>query len=75
MPVPRDLLTYTGAPLPAGVDPQQAFRWDQNAEFIAAIQEGRPAVPSFHDGARVQAVIEAIVTSAAEGRSVEVASA
>ena len=75
MPVPADLLTYTGAPLPPGVDPQQAFRWDQNAEFITAIQEGRPAVPSFHDGARVQAVVEAIVTSAAEGRSVEVASA
>jgi predicted dehydrogenase len=75
MPVPADLLTYTGAPLPPGVDPQQAFRWDQNAEFIAAIHEGRPAVPSFHDGARVQAVVEAIVTSAAEGRSIEVASA
>jgi predicted dehydrogenase len=75
MPVPADLLTYTGAPLPPGVDPQQAFRWDQNAEFITAIQEGRPAVPSFHDGARVQAVVEAIVTSAAERRSVEVASA
>jgi predicted dehydrogenase len=75
MSVPADLLTYTGAPLPPGVDPQQAFRWDQNAEFIAAIHEGRPAVPSFHDGARVQAVVEAIVTSAAEGRSIEVASA
>jgi predicted dehydrogenase len=74
MSVPADLLTYTGAPLPPGVDPQQAFRWDQNAEFIAAIHEGRPAVPSFHDGARVQAVVEAIVTSAAERRSVEVAS-
>ena len=46
-----------------------------NAEFIAAIQERRPAVPSFDDGARVQAVVEAIVTSAAEGRSIEVASA
>ena len=32
-------------PLPAGVDPQQAFRWDQDAEFIAAIREGRPAFP------------------------------
>jgi predicted dehydrogenase len=75
MPVPRDLLTYAGGPLPAGVDPQKAFRWDQNAEFISAIQEGRPAVPSFHDGVRVQAAVEAIVTSAAEGRRVEVASA
>ena len=47
----------------------------QSSEFITAIQEGRPAVPSFHDGARVQAVVEAIVTSAAERRSVEVGSA
>jgi predicted dehydrogenase len=74
MAVPRELLTYTGERLPADVDPQQAFRGDQDAEFIAAIQEGRPAVPSFHDGARVQAVIEAIVASAAERRSVEVQS-
>jgi len=73
--IPADLLTYTGAPLPAGTDPQQAFRWDQDLEFIAAIQENRPAVPSFDDGARVQAVTEAIVASAAEGRSVEVPSA
>jgi predicted dehydrogenase len=75
LPVPRDLLTYTGERLAAGVDPQQAFRWDQDAEFITAIREDRPAVPSFHDGARVQAVIEAIVASAAVGRSVEVPSA
>ena len=75
MPVPRELLTYTGAPLPAGIDPQQAFRWDQDAEFIAAVQENRPAVPSFHDGVRVQAVMAAIVESAVEGRSVEVPSA
>jgi predicted dehydrogenase len=72
MPVPADLLTYTGEALAAGVDPQQAFRWDQDVEFIAAIREGRPCTPSFHDGARVQAVIEAIVTASAERRSVAV---
>ena len=70
--VPRELLTYTGEPLPDGVDPQQAFRWDQDAEFIAAIQQGRPAVPSFHDGARAQAVIEAIVSSARTQTAVDV---
>jgi predicted dehydrogenase len=72
MTVPPDLLAYTGEPLSAGVDPQQAFRWDQDAEFIAAIREGRPCVPSFHDGARAQAVIEAIVASNAERRSIDV---
>ena len=70
-----DLQTYAGRPLAPGTDPQQAFRWDQDLEFIGAIQENRPAVPSFHDGTRVQAVTEAIVASAAEGRSVEVPSA
>ena len=42
------------------------------AEFVAAIRERRPCVPSFHDGARVQAVIEAIVSAAASRRSVDV---
>jgi predicted dehydrogenase len=72
MAVPHDLLTYTGKPLAADIDPQQAFRWDQDAEFIAAIEDSRPAVPSFHDGARVQAVMEAIVASAAARRSIDV---
>lgn len=72
MPVPPELRTWSGRPLEAGVDPLQAFRWDQNAEFIAAIREQRPCVPSFHDGVRVQEVMDAIVRSAAEGRAVEV---
>jgi predicted dehydrogenase len=70
--VPDDLLSYGGGPLSAGVDPQQAFRWDQDAEFIAAIREGRPCVPTLHAGARVQAVIEAIVAAAASRGSVDV---
>jgi predicted dehydrogenase len=72
LPVPQDLLSFAGGPPPAGVDPQQAFRWDQDAEFVAAIRERRPCVPSFHDGARVQAVIEAIVSAAVSRRSVDV---
>jgi predicted dehydrogenase len=71
MQVPEDLIAFD-PPLPAGVDPLTAFRWWQNAEFIAAIREGRPAVPSFHDGVRAQAVIDAIVRSAAERREVDV---
>jgi predicted dehydrogenase len=72
IPVPRTSLTYTGASLDAGLDPLQAFRWDQNAEFLAAIREGRSCVPSFHDGVRVQEVMDAIVQSAAERRGVPV---
>lgn len=72
IPVPAGSLTYAGTPLDAGIDPLQAFRWDQNAEFLTAIRDGRPCVPSFHDGVRVQEVMDAIVRSAAEGRRVEV---
>jgi predicted dehydrogenase len=72
LPVPANQLTFSGAPPDPGVDPLQAFRWDQNAEFIAAIQERRPCTPSFHDGVRVQEVMDAIVLSAAEGRAVHV---
>jgi predicted dehydrogenase len=72
MPVPPAALTYSGEPLEPGLDPLQAFRWDQNAEFIEAIRDGRPCVPSFHDGVRVQEVVDAIVESARERRSVAV---
>jgi predicted dehydrogenase len=72
IPVPPSSMTYSGQALGAGIDPLQAFRWDQNAEFIGAIREGRPCVPSFHDGVRVQEVMDAIVESATERRSVAV---
>ena len=70
--VPDEWLTYSGAALEAGIDPQQAFRWDQNLEFVSAIREGRPCTPSFHDGVRVQEVMEAILQSAREGIAVTV---
>lgn len=41
-----------------------SFRYDQAFEFIDAIRNGRPCVPSFHDGARTQAVMDAAVRSA-----------
>jgi predicted dehydrogenase len=39
------------------------FRYDQAWEFYDAIRSGRPATPSFHDGARAQAVMDAAVRS------------
>jgi predicted dehydrogenase len=36
------------------------------AEFVSAIREDRPAAPNFHDGLRVQEVIDAVLKSAAE---------
>jgi predicted dehydrogenase len=71
--VPAEFRKVPGAPRDAGSgDPLQTFRYDQAYEFIAAIREGRPCRPSFLDGVRVQAVMDAMVRSAREGRSVAV---
>jgi len=70
--VPAEFTRWEGATLEAGVDPQVAFRWIQDAEFVAAIRESRPASPSFHDGARVQAVMQAIHQSADRNQPVAV---
>jgi predicted dehydrogenase len=32
-------------------------------EFVNAIREDRPAVPNFHDGVRVQRVMDAVIES------------
>ena len=40
------------------------FRYDQAWEFVDAIRNQRPCNPSFHDGARAQAVMAAAVKSA-----------
>jgi predicted dehydrogenase len=72
--VPRELLTEPGSTRdPLAVDPLVGFRYDQAFEFISAIREGRDCRPSFADGVRVQAVIEAIVASDRERREVAVA--
>lgn len=71
--VPRERLTPEGSPRdPDRGDPLQTFRYDQAFEFVRAIREGRDCRPSFADGVRVQAVIEAMVASNRERREVEV---
>jgi len=63
--IPREFWTWPGSPRDPGAgDPLVTFRYDQAWEFVDAIRSGRPAVPSFHDGARAQAVMEAAVRSA-----------
>ncbi len=42
------------------------------AEFAGAIREDRAASPNFHDGAQVQAVMDAVLQSAAEARWVTI---
>lgn len=45
-------------------DPLVTFRYDQAWEFVDAIRNQRPCVPSFHDGVRAQRVMDAAVRSA-----------
>jgi predicted dehydrogenase len=70
--VPREFWTWPGSPRdPAVGDPLISFRYDQAFEFIDAIRSGRPCVPSFHEGAAAQAVMDGALESAQSGRWVE----
>lgn len=71
--VPREFLVYPTSPREPGAgDALVTFRYDQTAEFIDAIVNQRPCSPSFVDGARVQAVMDAALQSADQRRWVDV---
>jgi predicted dehydrogenase len=53
-------------------DPLVTFRYDQIVEFIDAITQQRPCVPSFREGVVAQAVMEAAQLSQRERRWVDV---
>jgi predicted dehydrogenase len=73
VPVPEALLTTEGSPRdPNQGDPLMGFRYDQTWLFLRSILDERPVEPSFLDGLRAQIVMDAIVRSAATGRTVEV---
>jgi predicted dehydrogenase len=73
VPVPREFLVVPGSPRdPSQGDPLATFRYDQDFEFVQAIREGRPCRPSLWDGARAQAVMDAALQSAEQGRWVDV---
>jgi predicted dehydrogenase len=70
--IPEEFWTWPGSPRdPRKGDPLVTFRYDQAWEFVDAIRSQRPCTPSFHDGARAQAVIEAAVKSAESQQWVE----
>ena len=72
--VPEDFLKWPGSTRdPRAGDPAFTFRYDQDVEFIQAISNQRACVPSFHDGAQAQAVMDAAVLSIRDRRWVEVA--
>lgn len=72
--VPREFLVYPGSPRdPSEGEPTVTFRYDQDFAFIQAISEGRRDIPTFYDGMRCQAVIDAVLQSAQERRWIDVA--
>ena len=71
--VPEEFLRWPGSKRdPRSGDPVVTFRYDQDVEFINAILEQRPCRPSFLEGVKVQAVMEAALLSDAERRWVDV---
>ncbi len=74
VPVPRDFLVYPGSSRdPSAGEPTTAFRYDEDFAFIQAIVAGSSDIPTFYDGMRCQAVIDAVLQSAQERRWVDVA--
>lgn len=62
--VPKEFLKPAGSPRdPAKGVPSTVFRYDLAWEFVSAIVEKRDAVPGFDDGARAQAVADAVLES------------
>ncbi len=49
------------------------FRYDQDFAFIQAILDGHGDIPTFYDGMRCQAVVDAVLQSSQERRWVDVA--
>jgi predicted dehydrogenase len=71
--VPNEFWKLAGSTRKAGEgDPAVVWRYDQEVEFITAIQQNRDPVPSFADGVRCQAVIDAVVQSTTERRWIDV---
>jgi predicted dehydrogenase len=62
--VPPEHLKPAGSPRdPAAGEPATVFRYDLVWEFVSAIVDKRPAVPSFLDGLRAQVVADACLES------------
>ncbi|HEY2838895.1 MAG TPA: Gfo/Idh/MocA family oxidoreductase [Pirellulales bacterium] len=70
--VPAEYLKPAGSPRnPAEGKPATVFRYDLVWEFVSAIVEKRPAVPSFRDGLQAQRVADAVLSSYDERRWVD----
>jgi predicted dehydrogenase len=71
--VPPEFWKTPGSPRESrSGDPLVTFRYDQAWEFVDAIRSNRPCTPSFDEGARVQAVMDAAMRSVEGTKWVEV---
>lgn len=71
--VPREFLVYPNSQRDPSVgEPTTTFRYDQDFAFIQAILTGSNDIPTFYDGMRCQAVIDAVLQSARERRWVDI---
>jgi predicted dehydrogenase len=72
--IPDEFLAYPGSPRnPHEGDPTVTFRYDQDVAFVQAIVDGNNDIPTFYDGMRCQAVIDAVLQSAQQRNWIEVA--
>jgi predicted dehydrogenase len=73
IPVPNEFLTYPSSPRPSREgDPTVTFRYDQDFAFVQSIIDDHDDIPTFYDGMRCQAVIDAVLQSSQERRWIEV---
>lgn len=73
IPVPPEFLKPADSPRdPAEGDPATVFRYDLMWEFVSAIIEQRPALPSYSHGLHAQLVADSVLLSFDERRWVDI---
>jgi predicted dehydrogenase len=71
--VPDEFLSPPDSPRDPRVGvPATVFRYDLVWEFVSAITQRRPAVPSFYDGLRAQVIADAVLQSQAQRTWIEI---
>ena len=71
--VPEEFLKLSGSPRDVNAhDRRWGYRYDQAWQFVESIRMGQTRSPSFADGVRCQAVLDAVLASAASRQWVNV---
>lgn len=64
VPVPPEFLKLPGSPRdPEAHDPRWGYRYDQAFQFADSVRRGKAQAPTFGDGAKCQAVLDAALQS------------